>query len=45
MTGKGIAGLINRLRKEGMDSDKILDIIEDVADPELREAAETADNS
>lgn len=41
MTGKEIVRLINRLKKEGMDSDKILDIIEDVADPDLKEAGET----
>ncbi len=41
MTGKEIARLINRLEKEGMNSDKILDIIKEVIDPELKEASET----
>ncbi|MCM1333418.1 MAG: hypothetical protein NC084_06430 [Bacteroides sp.] len=41
MTGEEIVRLIHRLKKEGLDSDKILDIIEDVADPDLKEAAET----
>ncbi len=41
MTGKEIVRLIHRLKKEGMSSDKILDIIEEVADPDLKEASET----
>lgn len=37
MTGKEIVRLIHRLKKEGMSSSKILDIIEEVAAPELKD--------
>lgn len=44
MTGKEIVRLINRLEKEGMSSDKILDIIKEVGAPELRDVKEETES-